>query len=321
MIGIYKIQNKTNGKIYIGQSNDIRRRLKEHCYPEAYKRSRIPVDTAIHKYGEENFVFEVVEECSLEQLNQREEFWIQYYDSYKTGYNCSKGGEQQSIGSNNGRASLTEDDVVEIRKAYARHERQKEVYERYKDKIKFSSFQGVWQGHCWKHIMPEVFTEENRHYYIYENSQGERSSSARFTDEEVSSYRERYQFEPANELYSEVQNRVAYSTFQRILCDPTLYQNATFYGKASKPVLSDSQVKQAREFYMTHSSKKTYENFDFAKKIPYSTFKQMLEGIRYYHLPWYSKKYQCWMPAENTTCTDYAPGQMRRGSKAAIDTQ
>lgn len=72
---------------------------------------------------------------------------------------------------------------------------------------------------------------------------------------------------------------------------------------------------------MTHSAKKTYENFDFAKKIPYGTFKQMLEGMRYYHLPWYSKKYQRWMPAENITCTDYAPGQMRRGSKAAIDTQ
>ena len=221
MIGIYKIKNKINGKIYIGQSNDIKRRLKEHCCPEAYKRSRIPVDIAIHKYGKENFIFEVVEECSLEQLNQREEFWIQYYDSYKMGYNCSKGGGQQSIGSNNGRARLTEEDVVEIRKAYARHERQKEVYKKYKDKIKFSSFQGVWRGYCWKHIMPEVFTEENRNYYIYE----------------------------------------------------------------------------------------------------YGTFKQMLEGMRYYHLPWYSKKYQRWMPAENITCTDYAPGQMRRGSKAAIDTQ
>lgn len=321
MIGIYKIQNKINGKIYIGQSNNIERRLKEHCCPEAYKRSRIPVDIAIHKYGKENFIFEVVEECSLEQLNQREEFWIQYFNSYKTGYNCSKGGEQQSIGSNNGRACLTEEDVVEIRKAYARHERQKEVYKKYKDKIKFSSFQGVWRGYCWKHIMPEVFTEENRNYYIYENSQGERSSFACFTDEEVSSYRRRYQFESANELYPEVQDKVTYSTFQKILCDPTLYPNATFYGKAPKPILSDEQVKQAREFYMTHSSKKTYENFDFAKKIPYGTFKQMLEGMRYYHLPWYSKKYKRWVPAENITCTDYAPGQMRRGSKAAIDTQ
>ncbi len=321
MMGIYKIQNKTNGKIYIGQSNDIEGRLKEHCYSGVYKRSRIPVDVAIHKYGKENFTFEVVEECSLEQLNQQEEFWIQYYDSYKTGYNCSKGGKQQSAGSNNGRACLTEEDVIEIRKAYARHERQRKVYEKYKDKIKFSSFQGVWQGRCWKHIMPEVFTEENQRYFIYENSQGERSSSAHFTDEEVSAYRKRYQFEPASEIYPEVQDKVTYLTFQKILCDPTLYPNAVFYGKAPKPILSDGEVKQARRFYINNSSKKTYDHFDFAKKIPYSTFKQMLEGLRYYHLPWYSKKYQRWMPAENITCTDYVPGQMRRDSKAAIDTQ
>lgn len=68
MIGIYKIQNKQNGKIYIGQSNDIERRIKEHCYPNRYKKSRCLIDYAIHKYGVENFTYETVEECSLEEL-------------------------------------------------------------------------------------------------------------------------------------------------------------------------------------------------------------------------------------------------------------
>lgn len=53
MVGIYKITNKINGKIYIGQSNNIKRRFWEHQNRGAA--SRIPVDAAIEKYGSENF--------------------------------------------------------------------------------------------------------------------------------------------------------------------------------------------------------------------------------------------------------------------------
>ena len=49
MIGIYKITKKENGKSYIGQSNDIQRRFGEH--KTVGKKSRIPVDAAIEKYG------------------------------------------------------------------------------------------------------------------------------------------------------------------------------------------------------------------------------------------------------------------------------
>jgi len=59
------------------------------------------------------------------------------------------------------------------------------VYQDYKDIISFGYFQNLWQGRSWSHIMPEVFTEENKKYYIYENSKGEKGSSAKFTDEEV----------------------------------------------------------------------------------------------------------------------------------------
>ena len=127
----------------------------------------------------------MIEECSSEQLNEREAYWIKYYDTVKNGYNCSEGGEQQSIGENNGRSKLTEKDIIRIRTAYANHEKQQDVYQDYKDIISFGYFQNLWQGRSWSHIMPEVFTEENKKYYIYENSKGEKSSSAKFTDEEV----------------------------------------------------------------------------------------------------------------------------------------
>ena len=138
MIGIYKIENKLNGKVYIGQSNNIERRFQEHQTKGTS--SRIPVDIAIQKYGKENFTYEVIEETSIEKLNEAEKFWIQKFNSVEDGYNCSIGGDQQSIGENNGKAKLTEQDVIEIRLAYKNHKKQKDVYEKFKDIISFGYF-------------------------------------------------------------------------------------------------------------------------------------------------------------------------------------
>ena len=76
MIGIYKITNSLTGKHYIGQSNNIERRLVEH------KSGTQLIDKEIQRLGEENFTFEIIEECSLTDLNEREEYWITYYNSF-----------------------------------------------------------------------------------------------------------------------------------------------------------------------------------------------------------------------------------------------
>lgn len=70
MIGIYKITNKINHKIYIGQSVRVEIRLQEHCYPSANG----IIDKAIKKYGKDNFSFDIVEECSVAELNSREQY-------------------------------------------------------------------------------------------------------------------------------------------------------------------------------------------------------------------------------------------------------
>lgn len=231
MIGIYKITNLTNNKIYIGQTNDIARRFIEH--KRKGEASRIPLDVAIKKYGEENFSFEIIEECTIEELDEKEEYWIKYYDSKNNGYNCTDGGNQHSIGSNNGRAKLTEEDVIKIRTAYNNHLRQKDVYEEFKDKITFGTFQGIWQGKSWAHIMPEVFTKENKEYYIYNNSKGENGNSAQFTDEEVISIRQRYVNESASQIYEDYKDRVKYQTFQAMLWGRS-YSELPIYKKKEK---------------------------------------------------------------------------------------
>lgn len=231
MIGIYKITKKENGKCYVGQSNNIDRRFQEH--KTKGKESRIPVDIAIQLYGVEAFDFEVLEECSLEELNEREKYWNAFYRSYPDGYNCNPGGDQQSIGSNNGRAKLSEEDVMIIRKAYANHLRQKDVYELFKEKTTFGNFQNVWQGRTWAHVMPEVFTEENKNYYIYENSRGANNPKASFTAEEIIEIRTRYVNESAKQIFEDYKDRVAYQTFQMILWG-RYYDELPIYKKKEK---------------------------------------------------------------------------------------
>lgn len=90
--GIYKILNKINNKIYIGQSRNLTKRLIEHKntlmnnthFNEHLQRSW-------NKYGEDNFEIAIIENCNIEDLYERENYWINFYNSYdsKYGYNVT----------------------------------------------------------------------------------------------------------------------------------------------------------------------------------------------------------------------------------------
>lgn len=232
MIGIYKITEKENPNMfYIGKSNNIERRFKEHIQ-KSYAQSRIPFDDYISKKGKDAFNYEILEECSLEELNQKEAYWIKKLKAKESG-NKFDGGLTNVIGENNPKAKLTEDDVKKIRKAYTEHKKQKEVYEEFKDKISFGYFQNLWQGRAWSHIMPEVFTEENKKYYIYQNSKGENGSSAKFTNQEVINIRKRYVEETAKQIYEDYKDRVSYQAFQAMLWGRS-YKNLPIYKKKEK---------------------------------------------------------------------------------------
>lgn len=87
--GIYLIKNLINNKIYIGQSIDIERRIKDHFT----RKDDAPLHCAIQKYGKENFETIILEECSREQLNEKEIYYIKEYNSFgKNGYNLNNGG-------------------------------------------------------------------------------------------------------------------------------------------------------------------------------------------------------------------------------------
>lgn len=93
--GIYCIQNKINGKRYIGQSKNIKRRINEH-FKEAFRPKcesyNYPIKQAIRKYGKENFRVIILEECDEAKLDEREIYWIDFFASVRNGYNISSGG-------------------------------------------------------------------------------------------------------------------------------------------------------------------------------------------------------------------------------------
>lgn len=64
-IGIYKITNKVNGKVYIDQSKNIEKRWKQHLGAK----DNYLIHRAIRKYGKDNFSFEIVQLCNVEMLN------------------------------------------------------------------------------------------------------------------------------------------------------------------------------------------------------------------------------------------------------------
>lgn len=228
MVGIYKITKISNGKSYIGQSNDIERRFIEH-----QGKNELAIDKAIQKYGYKAFTYEIIEECNLNELDEKEIYWIAYYNTYKGfGYNCNAGGGKSHC-ENNGRTNLTNEDVAYIRECYDLHMRRREVYAQFKNKISFSAFASIWDGTTWKGIKPEVYTKENKEYYMYHATDGENSEGAALTSEEVIQCRERYIKETAKEIYQDYKNRISYQAFQAMLWGRS-YKNLPIYSKKKK---------------------------------------------------------------------------------------
>jgi predicted GIY-YIG superfamily endonuclease len=96
MAYIYKITNTKNGKIYIGKTQfSVQKRFAEHC-SDAFKErnENRPLYAAMRKYGINNFSVETVEETS--NAEEREKYWIEYYGSFKNGYNATTGGDGTS---------------------------------------------------------------------------------------------------------------------------------------------------------------------------------------------------------------------------------
>lgn len=106
--GIYKITSPSK-RIYIGQSINILRRFKEYQNNSIKIKNQTKLYNSLQKYGVENHTFEIIEECSEEDLNCRERYWQEFYDVLNGGLNCmlQECGSIRAIYSKETRATLS----------------------------------------------------------------------------------------------------------------------------------------------------------------------------------------------------------------------
>lgn len=128
---IYKITDNHNGLVYIGQTTQsLKRRWRGHQSDFKCKTHHNDLLQRVYnKYGLEVFSIEIIEQCDIEKLDERERYWIKYYDSTnrEKGYNFEDGGnelkkhcketiEKMTLASRGHNNKLTEEKVTEIKK-------------------------------------------------------------------------------------------------------------------------------------------------------------------------------------------------------------
>jgi len=166
--GIYIIENKVNGKKYIGQSVNIQSRRSKH-FGELKRGTHHNgyLQNSYDKYGEENFVHYVVEYCDIDMLDEREMHYILFFDTTneQLGYNLDSGGnlnrkvseitkEKQRMSSLGTNSKLTVKDVEEIKKLLLTNLKQKEIADRFG--VKLSTINKIAKCKNWTWVCPEL---------------------------------------------------------------------------------------------------------------------------------------------------------------------
>lgn len=231
MKGIYKWTNLINNKVYIGKSVNIPKRLREYKY-EVEKNNQRPIIRALQKYGFQNFKFEIIENCdylSDEKLLEREQYWMNYYNSQNPqfGYNILNAiespAEHFSVGSSNTKARLNEDKVLSIRDAiYNMCISPAEVYKMYSNQISYNAFEKAYRGTTWNNVDTSMIRDRNKE--VVRKNQ----PKAKLTVEDVRTIRYRYEVlkEDISTIYESYLGICNRNTIKRV-CNYETWKNIT----------------------------------------------------------------------------------------------
>ena len=182
---IYKL-NYPNGKIYVGRSYDLKRRMYEH---NNCKKAKAPCDYAIRKYGKITEV-EILQEITLQDnIFEEEQYWIWLLHSNQrdVGYNLTVGGVDSGLtDEDNFHSCFTNAEVYDIRKRKYLKERKREVYKDYSHH-NFQGFSKLWEGRGYPNVGQEFLCKTD--YSVYS---GENNKRSKLTEEQVIQIRKMY---------------------------------------------------------------------------------------------------------------------------------
>ena len=283
--GIYKITNIINNRFYVGKSVNIYERWKEHirdslCSEEKWNANKrgeqTPLHKAIRKYGPEAFTLKIIEQCTEEKLNEREKYWIKFFDAFesKYGYNCTLGGDGYSCGGGEKAPSsiLTQKEVDIIKQLLKKGYTAKQIQE-YVPKASNTTISNINNGHSW--------IDKNQTYPISRDN-GHR----KFDNDTVLKIRQKYcQGESIKQLSNEY--NVAESTISSLVKGktytevPVLYRDKHYHNRNSNRVWTDKEVLFFRHEYNDGKSILSLYNTYAKEKSCYAAFYNMIKGITY----------------------------------------
>lgn len=229
MKGIYKIENNINHKKYIGQSINLEERRKRHLSNINNPRLQNQLYQAIRKYGIQNFSYEVlVEDDNLtqEELNNLEKYYINYYNSYREGYNMTTGGSV--IPEERGEKKLNQEEIDQIIELLVNSTTPlQDIGTQFQ--VSSGTISLINNGKTnWDYRGRSIPLRAIKSSY-----QGENNGNAKFSNKEVIEIRKLYVNKSLEEIYKLYKDRCSYSEMKKI-CYGVQFKNLPVYKKRQK---------------------------------------------------------------------------------------
>lgn len=236
---VYQIVNKINGKTYIGITNNPKRRWdNEKRFPSNPKKRQV-IQSAIHKYGVNNFEFQILYKgLTIEQAVEIERDLISQKGTLvPNGYNVSPGGEYHpsftpKYGADNSNAHLSEEEAQYI--LDNRNMPASLLYEDFQDKISYPAFMNVYHHKTYKNLSTSTLE------YPYNREFSCQFTSGPLEYDEVVKLRERY---AKGEYWKEV-----YQDYKHLYPDPWTFWNV-YYGNRYKLVMPEVFTEENRQIH------------------------------------------------------------------------
>lgn len=189
----------------------------------------------MRKLGIDNFYIEVIEECDTEKLNEREQYYIDKFDSWHNGYNNGNS-SNFSDGEDNCNAKMTKDEISTIRIRQSKmKENRREIYNDYKDKITWTNFLYICKYLTWPSILSEFNTKEIMDWHKKQlGNESRKFSKEQLEDIIILRYKDKLSYQKIADIFDK--NR---KTIERIFTG-IYYKKEIEELKSEKPYLFQS---------------------------------------------------------------------------------